>query len=83
MVIFGLGRQGIDSSTHQAGSDLFLGTILQRIHTSSANLRLAHRFSALRQLKQNTLPQDATTAIPWKFEISLRSNEANELHGYI
>ena len=41
-----------------------------------------HNFAALRQLKQDTLSQDAARAIPWKLEISLRSDEANELYSH-
>lgn len=37
----------------------------------------------MRPLKQDTLPQDAATAIPWKLDISLRSAEATELYTHL
>ena len=54
-------------------------SLLERIAHLGQQPRVIHKFSALRPVKQDTLPQDATTAIPWRLDLSLRSPEASEL----
>ena len=54
-------------------------SLLERIAHLGQQPGVIHKFSALRPVKQDTLPQDATTAIPWRLDISLRSPEASEL----
>ena len=56
-----------------------MAQILQRLLALSQNQMLVHRFAALRPLRQDSLPQDAAVAIPWKLDIALRTPEANEL----
>lgn len=41
---------------------------------------MIHKFSALRPVNQENLPQDAAVAVPWRLDLSLRSPEASELH---
>ena len=41
---------------------------------------MVHKFSALRPVNQENLPQDAAVAIPWRLDLSLRTPEASELH---
>ena len=53
---------------------------LQRIHQLGQNPALILKFAALRQLKQDSLPQDTAVAIPWRLDVSLRGPEALELH---
>ena len=38
------------------------------------------KFAALRPLSQDSLPQDAAIAIPWRLDLSLRGPEVQELH---
>ena len=52
--------------------------LLERIAHLGQQPGVIHKFSALRPVKQDTLPQDATTAIPWRLDLSLRSPEASE-----
>ena len=54
-------------------------SLLERIAHLGQQPGVIHKFSALRPVKQDTLPQDATTAIPWRLDLSLRSPEASEL----
>lgn len=67
----------------EAISSTEMSSILQRLSALSANPHLIHRVAALRPLRQDSIPQDAMKAVPWKLEISLRSAEANELHALI
>ena len=52
---------------------------LRRIHQLGENPNLL-KFAALRPLNQDSLPQDAAIAIPWRLDVSLRGPEAQELH---
>ena len=54
-------------------------SLLERIAHLGQQPGVIHKFSALRPVKQDTLPQDATTATPWRLDLSLRSPEASEL----
>ena len=60
-----------------------MAQILQRLLALSQNQIMVHRFAALRPLRQDSLPQDAAVAIPWKLDIALRTPEANELWSHI
>ena len=53
---------------------------LRRIHQLGENPNLVLKFAALRPLSQDSLPQDAAIAIPWRLDVSLRGPEAQELH---
>ena len=53
---------------------------LRRIHQLGENPNLVLKFAALRPLTQDSLPQDAAIAIPWRLDVSLRGPEAQELH---
>ena len=53
---------------------------LRRIHQLGENPNLVLKFAALRPLNQDSLPQDAAIAIPWRLDVSLRGPEAQELH---
>ena len=57
--------------------------MLQRIHQLGQNPNLILKFSALRSLKPENLPQDTAVAIPWRLDISMRGPEALELHNLL
>ena len=54
--------------------------MLQRIHQLGQNPNPILKFAALRSLKPDNLPQDTAVAIPWRLDISMRGQEALELH---
>ena len=56
---------------------------LQRIHQLAQSPNLVLKFVALRTIIQESLPQDMAMAIPWRLDITLRSQEALELHSLL
>ena len=57
-----------------------LRTLLERITRLGQQPSVVYKFSALRPVNQENLPQDAAVTTPWRLNLSLRIPEASELH---
>ena len=53
--------------------------LIQKIHTLAAQTDLIHRFSALKPMPQDSTVTDSV-AVPWRLDISLRGQAAQELY---
>ena len=58
-------------------------TLLKRMAHLDQLPAVIHKFSALKQINQENLPQDAAVAIPWRLDLSLKSTEASELFQHL
>ena len=72
-----MGQSGHDAQAQSDAEEI--RSLLERIAHLGQQPGVIHKFSALRPVKQDTLPQDDATAIPWRLDLSLRSPEASEL----
>ena len=54
-------------------------SLLERFAHLGQQPSVIHKFSALRPVNQDNLPQDISTAIPWRLDLNLRSPEASEM----